>query len=112
MIAHICLYKLKPEITPERLEEMMSLTRVHLLRVPEALAVRTGKRVSDDAAWNWFVFIEVESLDKLAILKDDPHYIKFREEVLKPSVKELKSGAPEECVQSFEMEPRKDVKYS
>jgi hypothetical protein len=49
--------------------------------------------------------MEVESLDKLAILKDDPHYIKFREEVLKPAV-------DEECVQSFEMEPRKNVKYS
>lgn len=112
MIAHICLYKLKPEISLERLEEMMSLTRVHLLRVPEALAVRTGKRVSEEDPWNWFVFMEVESLDKLAILKDDPHYIKFREEVLKPNVRPLKTGGLDECVQSFEMEPRKDVKYS
>lgn len=105
MIAHVCLYKLKPEVTLEKLEEMMSFTRVHLLRVPEALAVRTGKRVSANDPWHWFVFLEVESLDKLVILKDDPHYIKFREEVLKPAV-------AEECVQSFEMEPRKDVKYS
>ena len=105
MIAHICLYRLKPAITLERLEEMMSLTRVRLLRVPEALAVRTGKQVKEGDPWHWFVFMEVESLDKLAILKDDPHYIKFREEVLKPAV-------DEECVQSFEMEPRKNVKYS
>jgi len=32
--------------------------------------------------------------------------------VLKQGVKELKSGGLDECVQSFEMEPRKDVKYS
>lgn len=105
MIAHACLYKLKPEITPERVEEMMSLTRVYLLRVPEALTVRTGKRVHAEDPWSWFFYVEVESLDKLAIFQDDPHYIKFREEVLKPAI-------AEECVQSFEMEPRKDVKYS
>ncbi len=105
MIAHVCLYKLKPEITPERLEEVMSLTRVQLLRVPEVLAVRTGKRIKPDSEWHWFITLEVESLDKLAICQDDPHYIKFREEVLKPTM-------AEQCVQSFEMEPRKDVKYS
>jgi hypothetical protein len=44
-------------------------------------------------------------MDKLAICKDDPYYIKFREEVLKPNISEQESTA-------FEMEPRKDVKYS
>lgn len=105
MIAHVSLFKLKPEVTPEKLEELMTRTRVNLLRVPEVLAVRTGKRINAGDAWEWFVFLEVESLDKLAICKDDPNYIKFREEVLRPAV-------AEECVQAYEMEPRKDVKYS
>lgn len=105
MIAHICLYKLKPEITEERLENMMSSTRVLLLRVPEVLVVRTGKRIKPNDPWEWFVCIEVESLDKLAICQDDPNYIKFREEV-------VKAGTSDQCVQSFEMDPRKDVKYS
>ncbi len=105
MIAHFSLYKLKPEVTPEKLEELMTRTRVNLLRVQEVLAVRTGKRINSNDPWEWFVFIEVESLDKLAICQDDPHYIKFREEVVKPAV-------AEECVEAYEMEPRKDVKYS
>jgi hypothetical protein len=105
MIAHVSLYKLKPEVTQERLEEVMSLTRVNLLRVPEVLAIRTGKRINPQHEWEWFIFMEVETLDKLAILQDDPYYIKFREEVLKPTI----SG---EHVQSFEMDPRKDVRYS
>lgn len=105
MIAHVSLFKLKPEVSEEKLEEIMSMTRVYLLRVPEVLVVRTGKRTRQDDAWEWFVFMEIESLDKLAICQDDPHYIKFREEVLRPAI-------AEECVQSFEMEPRKDVKYS
>jgi hypothetical protein len=105
MIAHVCLYTLKPEVTQERLEEVMSLTRVNLLRVPEVLAIRTGKRINPDHKWQWFVTLEVETLDKLAILQDDPYYIKFREELLKPTI-------AEELVQSFEMDPRKDTRYS
>ncbi|MES2598739.1 MAG: Dabb family protein [Verrucomicrobiota bacterium] len=105
MIAYLSLYKLKPEVTEEALEQMMSRTRVNLLRVPEVLTVKTGKRVNPNDPFPWFVYIEVESMDKLAICQDDPHYIKFREEVLKPNVADQESTA-------FEMEPRKDVKYS
>lgn len=105
MIAYLSLYKLKPEVTTEKLEQMMSQTRVQLLRVPEVLAVKTGKRVNPNDTYPWFVYIEVESMDKLAICQDDPHYIKFREEVLKPNISEKEATA-------FEMEPRKDVKYS
>ncbi len=105
MIAYLCLYQLKPEVTEEKLEEMMAKTRVHLLRVPEVLAVKTGKRVNANDPYPWFVYLEVETMDKLVICQDDPHYIKYREEVLKPHVAEQHSTA-------FEMEPRKNVKYS
>ncbi len=105
MIAYLCLFKLKPEVTPEKLEEMMAQTRVQLLRVPEVLTVKTGKRVNPSDPFPWFVYLEVESMDKLTICRDDPYYFKFREEVLKPNVSEQEATA-------FEMEPRKDVKYS
>jgi hypothetical protein len=105
MIAHLSLYTLKPEITLDRLEEVISNTRVTLLRVPEVLTIRTGKRINPEHKWEWFILLEVESLDKLQILQDDPYYIKFREDLLRPTV-------AEELVQSFEMDPRKDVKYS
>lgn len=105
MIAYLSLYKLRPEVTEEKLEEMMSRTRFMLLRVPEVLTVKTGKRVNRNDPFPWFVYLEVETMDKLAICQDDPNYIKFREEVLKPNVAEQEATA-------FEMEPRKDVKYS
>jgi hypothetical protein len=105
MIAYLSLYKLKPEVTQEKLEEMMARTRVNLLRVPEVLAVKTGKRVNPNDSFPWFVYLEVESMDKLAICQDDPNYIKYREEVLKPNIAEQEATA-------FEMEPRKDAKYS
>lgn len=105
MIAQLSLFTLKPEVTPERLEEMMWLTRTTLLKIPEVLSLRTGKRINPDDPWVWFVAIEVESLDKLAICQDDPHYFKYLEEVVRPSVETRQ-------VLTFEMEPRKDVKYS
>ena len=105
MIAYLSLFTLRPHVTAEQLEEMMARTRVQLLRVPEVLAVKTGKRVDPRHQYAWFVYLEVESMDKLAICQDDPHYIKFREEVVRPHVDIHDSTA-------FEMEPRKDVKYS
>lgn len=105
MIAYLSLYKLRPEVTEEKLEDMMSRARMALLRVPEVLTVKTGKRVNPNDPFPWFVYLEVESMDKLTICQDDPHYIKFREDVLKPNVAEQEATA-------FEMEPRKDVKYS
>lgn len=105
MIAQLSLFTLKPEVTPERLEEMMWITRTTLLKIPEVLALRTGKRIQPDDPWAWFVLIEAESLDKLAICQDDPHYFKYFEEVLKTSTVTRR-------VLTFEMDPRKDVKYS
>lgn len=105
MIAYLTLFKLREEVTEEELESMMSKTRVQLLRVPEVLAVKTGKRVNPGDQWPWFVLIEVQSMDKLTIAQDDPNYIKFREEVIKPHISEQDATA-------FEMEPRKNVKYS
>jgi len=92
-------------VSEELLEELMTRTRVMLLRVPEVLAVKTGKRVNPGDPWSWFIYLEVENMDKLVICQDDPHYIKFREEVVKPHIAEQESTA-------FEMEPRKDLRYS
>jgi hypothetical protein len=105
MIYQVSLYTLKPEVTPERLEEMMWITRTTLLRIREVLHLNVGKRIKPEDPWQWFVSIEAESLDKLAILQDDPHYFKFIQEVIRPSV-------ATDQVLTFEMEPRKDVKYS
>lgn len=105
MIACLSLYKLRPEVTADDFEDMMAKTRVQLLRISEVLTVKTGKRVNADDDWPWFIYLEAESMDKLAIAQDDPNYIKFREEVVKPNVAEQQTIA-------YEMEPRKDVRYS
>lgn len=105
MICQISLFTLKPDVSAERLEEMMWTTRTSLLRIREVLQLNVGKRIKASDPWDWFLSIEAESLDKLAILQDDPHYFKFLQEVITPSVENKQ-------ILTFEMDPRKDVKYS
>ena len=50
MIHHIVLYKLKPEVTPARVEAMMMNARMQLLKIPEVLSIKCGKRVDSELA--------------------------------------------------------------
>ena len=105
MIQHIELFKVRPEVTPARLEEMMMNTRISLLKIPEVLSVRCGKKVDPKNEWPFFIALEFESLDKFAVFKSDAIYLKFNEEVVKPNI-------TDNVTLVYEMEPGKDVRYS
>lgn len=105
MIHHVVLYKLKPETSEEKLEDMMMQTRMQLLKIPVVLNVKCGKRISRDCDWQFFLCCDFESTEKIAIYRDDPVYLKYMEEVIKPNTSER-------LALDFEMEPGKDVKYS
>ena len=105
MIHHIVLYKLKPEVTPARVEEMMMNTRMQLLKISEVLSIKCGKRIDQDLQWPFFIAIDFESMDKFGMFKDDPIHVKFVEEVIKPNTAESLSL-------DFEMDPGKDVRFS
>src|SRR5437588_12073419 len=104
MIHHVVLYKLKPEVTPARVEEMMMNTRMQLLKIPEVLNIKCGKRVDPELQWPFFMAIDFESMDKFAIFREDPIFVQFMEEVIKPNTADsLKID--------FEIEPCKDVLF-
>ena len=105
MVHHIVLYKLKPEVTPARVEEMMMNTRMQLLKIPEVLSIKCGKRVNQELPWPFFIAIDFESMDKFTIFREDPIFVKFMEEIIKPSTSESLSL-------DFEMDPGKDVRFS
>ena len=104
MIHHLVLFKVKPEVDEEKLEWMMRETRIQLLKIPEVLTVRCGKRIAPDLEWPFFLAVEVESLDKLKLYIEDPIHMKFVEEVIKPNILER-------LALDHEMEPGKNVKY-
>ena len=105
MVHHIDLFQLKPEVTPARIEEMMMNTRMQLLKIPEVLSIKCGKRIDDGMQWPFFVAIDFESMDKFEIFCEDPIYVKYVEDVIKPNVAET-------VRLDFEMDPGKDVQFS
>lgn len=105
MVHNVTLFKLKPEITPPKLEQIMMTTRMTLLKIPEILSVKCGKSVDPKAAWPFFIALDFESMEKLAMTEEDAIYMKFTAEVIKPNT-------AERLTLNYEMDPGKNVKYS
>jgi len=105
MVHHVVLYKLKPEVTPARVEAMMMNARMQLLKIPEVLSIKCGKRIDPELDWPFFIAIDFESMDKYAIFREDPIFVKFTEEIIKPNTEDS-------LALDFEMDPGKDVQFS
>jgi hypothetical protein len=105
MVHHITLFKLQPEVTPAKLEEMMMTTRIQLLKIPEILSVKCGKAIDPASEWPFFIAMEFESMEKLAVTEDDAIYMKFVVEV-------VRAHTSERLTLSYEMEPGKNLKFS
>ena len=105
MVHHVSLFKLKPEVTPEQLEKMMMTTRMSLLKIPEILSVKCGKNIDSKNEWRFFIALDFESLEKLAMTEDDAIYMKFNADV-------IRANTSEKVTYNYEMEPGKNVKFS
>ncbi len=105
MVHHLVLFKLKPEVDDEKVEWMMRQTRIRLLKIPEVLSVKCGKTLTDDNTWPFFLSVDIESTEKLAIYRDDPHHVKYVEDVIRPHT-------TERLALDYEMDPGRDVRYS
>lgn len=105
MVHHVVLYKLRPEVTPARVEEMMMNTRMQLLKIPEVLSIKCGKRIDSEMTWPFFIAIDFESMDKYNIFREDPIFVKFNEDIIKPNTTDA-------LTLDFEMDPGKDVRFS
>jgi hypothetical protein len=105
MVHHISLYKFSEEPTPEMLEELMRTTRIQLLKIPEVLNVRCGKRILPENEWQFFVALDFENTERRDFCFDGPIYTNYIDKIIRPVVSAKMS-------MDFEMEPYKDVKYS
>jgi len=105
MLHNITLFKLQPEVSPAKLEQLMMTTRMTLLKIPEILSVRCGKNIDPASEWPFFIALEFESTEKLAMTEDDAIYMKFVFDVIKPNT-------VERLTLNYEMEPGKSIKYS
>jgi len=88
MIHHIVLYKPNPGVTAGQLETIMMRTRMQLLKISVASSVRCGRLLEENGEWRFFLAVDFDSRERLAMFKDDPVYIKFVEETIKPNMRD------------------------
>ncbi len=106
MIHHLCLLKAKPEVTAQKLEEIIVETRIRLLKIPEINNLRVGKRIdAEKNPYTYFFNFDTENLDKLKYSLESAIYVQFQKQILDINVASFISY-------DYEMEPGKDVKYS
>lgn len=106
MVHHICLIETKPDVSSDKLENLMVETRIRLLKLPEVSNLRVGKRIdTENNKYHLFFSLDTENMDKLAAIHDSAVYTQFEKQVLAPHISRIQSF-------NYEMEPGKDVRYS
>jgi hypothetical protein len=105
MVHQVALYKLHPGVTDEILDDMIRRTRSTLLKVPEVMAVRSGRKIAPQCEWPFFVGLDFESRAKQSIFMDDGAWHKYQNDIIKPYT-------TEKLVMDYELDPGKNVKYS
>lgn len=105
MIHHVTYLQLNDDLAPGTLEEMVRASRTWLLKIPEVLSVRSGRNLDPESQWQFFYSYEVDSMEKLALVADDPFHLKFIEKFIKPHT-------TKRFGMTFELDPSRDLKYS
>ena len=85
--------------------EHSELAEVYYVLKGEATFVTGGKAIDPKNQWPFFISLEFESMEKLAMTQDDAIYMKFAADV-------IKANTAERLTMNYEMEPGKNVKYS
>jgi hypothetical protein len=105
MIHHVVYFQLNPGVEPATLEEMVRNSRSLLLKIPEVLAVRSGRNLDPAGQWQFYFSVEVDSLEKLRMALDDPHHFKLMEKLIRPHTSDS-------FTMDYELDPSKNLKYS
>lgn len=105
MIFHVVYFELKAGVDATVMEDLVRSSRSLLLKIPEVLAVRSGRNVDPDSQWQFFFSIEVDSREKLRAVLDDPFHLKLMEKTIKPVT-------TTSFTMDYELDPSRNLKYS
>lgn len=106
MLHHILLVRLKPTLPPDEVENLMVESRIRLLKIPEVMNLRCGKRIDlQNNPYDFFIAVDVENSSKMRVVEESAVYLQFRHRILNPA-------AAETLRLDYEMEPGKDVAFS
>lgn len=105
MVHYIAFYKLAQGVDDSSVDDLMRSSRSFLFRIQEAHNPRSGKRIDARMEFPFFISIDFESMDKLAMFRDDPVWIKFQHDHITPRTSDFVEMV-------YETEPGKNLKYS
>jgi hypothetical protein len=106
MLHHVLLAKLKSDLPDDAVEQLMVESRIRLLKIPEVMNLRCGKRLdAKKTPYEFFLAMDVENTAKLRVIYESAIYLQFKQQILDTKTSEISE-------MSFEMEPGKDVIYS
>lgn len=105
MIHHVIYFELNNPEEKEILEEMVRAARTWLLKIPEVMAVRSGRNLDPASRWQFFYSYEVDSMEKLGLVREDAYHLKFIQKFIEPNT----HG---QLDMVFELDPSRDLKYS
>ncbi|MCB1065625.1 MAG: Dabb family protein [Verrucomicrobiae bacterium] len=105
MVHFIALYQLAKEVDDAKIDELMRTSRSMLLRIQEVHNVRSGKRIDPKMDYPFSIAMDFENLDKLAMFREDPLWLKFQRD-------HLESATTQALELIYETEPGKNLKYS
>jgi len=105
MVHHVTYLQLNQKVDHTLLEEMVRASRTWLLKIPEVLAIRSGRNLDPDSQWQFFYSFEVESREKLRLVKEDAFHLKFEQQFIQPNTESR-------IEMEFELDPSRDLKYS
>ncbi|QSR89024.1 hypothetical protein [Methylacidiphilum caldifontis] len=102
MIHHLCLLTSQKISSSEQIDNLMIETRLRLLKIPEVMNLRVGKSIQPNNSYFFFFSFDVDSLEKLELIKQSAYYYQFEKQILSP----LSATKTE---YNFEMEPKKET---
>jgi hypothetical protein len=105
MVHHVIYLQLNDPKGTEVLEEMVRAARTWLLKIPEVFSVRSGRNLDPESQWHFFYSYEVDSMEKLSLVGEDPFHLKFIQQFVKPHTHN-------QFEMTFELDPSRDLKYS
>ncbi|QTN32770.1 Dabb family protein [Akkermansiaceae bacterium] len=105
MIHHVIYLQLNDPSDHGALEQMVRAARTWLLKIPEVLSVKSGRNLDPESQWQFFYSYEVESMEKLGLVREDAFHLKFIQQFIKPHTNNQFGLV-------FELDPSRDLKYS
>jgi len=85
MIHHVVFFKIKENTSPDKVEEMIIETRIRLLKIQGVSNLRVGKNADQKSPWQFFLSLDLESMERLALYRDDAIHLKYVEDIIKPN---------------------------